>query len=238
MFAIRSWVILLAAVPAFAQPHSEVASIRPSAPGSTPRDARFFFQNERLIIKAATVGDILDFVNGFQLFRVVGGPPWMRTDRYDIEAKSDHVLSRDEKGPAIMALLAERFRLESHKETRDVPGFVLRGSKTMPQVKPAAADERSSIGMNDTQDVAFTATSMSSLTNYLSQILRGPFSDETGLQGNYDFVFAISKVDPQPNQPISDRIREAAEAVGFRIENKRISMEVTVVDSCSRPGDN
>jgi CheY-like chemotaxis protein len=52
--------------------------VRPSAPGSTARDGKVYFQGERFVMTAATLGDILDFLNGFQLFRVVGGPPWMR----------------------------------------------------------------------------------------------------------------------------------------------------------------
>ena len=228
----------IAAAPAFAQAHFEVASIRPSAPGKTARDGQFYFQNDRLVMKAATVGDILDFVDGFQLFRVVGGPPWMRTDRYDVEAKSDHVLEQKERGPAIMALLADRFKLESHKETRDVLSFVLRPPKTLKDVKLAATDEKSSIRMNDQRDVIFTAVAMNGVANYLSQMLGAPVTDETELKGAYDFVLALSKIEPQPNQSFGDRVREAAEAVGFRIESKRVPMEVTVVDRCSRPSDN
>jgi uncharacterized protein (TIGR03435 family) len=234
----RLLLLLLAAAPAFAQAHFDVASIRPSAPGSTARDGRFYFQSDRLIMKAGTVGDILDFVNGFQLFRVIGGPPWIRTDRYDIEAKSDHVLTPPEQKQAIMALLADRFKLESHQESREVPGFLLRASKNMAEVKSASVDERSAIGMNDTHDVVFKATPIYSLTNYLSQMLRGPVTDETELKGNYDFVFAVSKIDPQPDQSFGDRVREAAEAVGFHIENRKIPMDVTVVDRCERPSDN
>jgi uncharacterized protein (TIGR03435 family) len=177
-------------------------------------------------------------VNGFQLFRVVGGPPWMRTERYDIEAKSDRVLAQNEKEPAIMALLADRFKLESHKEMRDIAGFVLRAPKTMANVKPAAADEKYAIGMNDQHDVAFTAVPMNGVTNYLSQMLRAPVSDETDLKGFYDFVLALSRIDPQPNESFGDRVREAAEAAGFHLENRQIPLEVTVVDRCSPPDDN
>ncbi|HEY4086371.1 MAG TPA: TIGR03435 family protein [Bryobacteraceae bacterium] len=231
-------VVALAVAPAFAQPHFDVASIRPSAPGSTARDGKFYFQGERLVMKAATLGDVLDSLNGFQLFRVVGGPPWMRTDRYDIKAKSDHVLAQNERDPAIMALLADRFKLESHKETRDIPGFVLRPPKTMSNVKPATGEEKYSIRMDDRHDVVFTAVPMSGVANYLSQMLRGPISDETDLKGSYDFVLALSRIEPQPNESFGERVREAAEAAGFHLENRQIPLEVTVVDSCSKPGDN
>jgi uncharacterized protein (TIGR03435 family) len=102
-------VLLLILTPALAWPQQfEVASIRPSQPGMTARDARHNLQGGRFEAKAMTVGDILDMLNGYQLFRVVGGPDWMRTDRYDIEAKADRPLAGADWQPAVMALLAEQ----------------------------------------------------------------------------------------------------------------------------------
>ena len=82
--------------PAIAQIRFEVASIRPSRPGAGPQDGQSSFggnlmgkaPSNRFDAEASTVGDILDMLNGWQLFHVVGGPAWMRTDRYDIHAKA------------------------------------------------------------------------------------------------------------------------------------------------------
>jgi uncharacterized protein (TIGR03435 family) len=234
-----SWPLLLlaaAAVPAWSQAHFEVASIRPSQPGMTARDARVNFRGARFEVKAATVGDILDMLGGFQLFRVVGGPAWMRTDRFDIEAKADRSLDSADRQPAVMALLAERFHLESHREKREMPGIALRFPR--PEgLKQAASDETYSIRM-DRGDAVFTAVTMSGVTNYLSQMLRAPVVDETELKGSYDFVLSISRIESEPGMNFGDRVREAAEAIGFRVENRRIPLEVTVVDRCERPTAN
>ena len=109
------WTALLLgamAIPAWPQLRFEVASIRRSQPGMTARDARINFRGDRFEVRAATVGDILDMLGGFQLFRVVGGPDWMRSDRYDIQAKADRPLELADRQQAVMALLAERFQLE------------------------------------------------------------------------------------------------------------------------------
>ena len=79
---------------------------------------------------------------------------------------------------------------------------------------------------------------MNGVTNYLSQMLRAPICDETELKGSYDFALALSRIDPQPNESFGDRVREAAEAVGFRLEHRQVPLEVTVVDRCSPPVDN
>jgi uncharacterized protein (TIGR03435 family) len=161
----------------------------------------------------------------------------MRTDRYDIEAKADRPLEVADRQPAVMALLAERFHLDSHRETRELPGMVLRASRMPRGLKPAGSDERYSMRM-DHGDVVFTAAPMSAITNYLSQMWAGPVVDETELKGAYDFELATSRVEPQPGMKWGDRVREAVEAIGFRVENRRIPLEVTVVDRCERPTAN
>lgn len=187
---------------------------------------------------AATVGDILDMLGGFQLFRVVGGPEWMRTDRYDIAAKADRELAVADREPAVMALLAERFQLESHREIRKVLGMVVRAPRTPEGLQLAGSGESYSTRVNDRGDVVFTAAPMSVVTNYLSQMWHAPVVDETELKAAYDFALATSEVRPLPGVSWGDRVREAAEAFGFRVENRRIPLEITVVDRCERPSAN
>jgi uncharacterized protein (TIGR03435 family) len=167
----------------------------------------------------------------------VGGPDWMRTDRYDIEAKADGPLKVADRQQAVMALLTERFQLVSHLEMREVPGMVLRAPRTPPGLKQANSDESYSIEMIH-DNVAFTAVSMSAVTNYLSQMWRAPVVDETELKGRYDFELATSRIESQPGINWGDRVREAVEAAGFRVENRRIPLEITVVDRCERPSAN
>jgi uncharacterized protein (TIGR03435 family) len=184
------------------------------------------------------VGDILDMLKGFQLFRVVGGPPWMKTDRFDIAAKADRELKGEDREPALMALLAERFLLQTHKETRELPGFVLQAPKDAKTVTEAKSGERYSLRPNDQGDPTFVSVSMPGLANYLSQMLRAPVVDETGLTGGYDFVLPTSQVQPVAGMNYGDRVREAAEQVGFRLTDRKIRLEVTVVDRCERPSGN
>jgi len=90
----------------------------------------------------------------------------------------------------------------------------------------------------DRGDFAFTAASMSTLTNRLTQMLMTPVVDETELKATYDFELAISRVESRPGMIWGERVLEAVEAIGFRTENRRIPLEVTVVDRCERPTAN
>lgn len=230
-------LLLTTAAPLWPQVQFEVASIERSQPGLKAQDARIRFFADRFEAHAATVGDVLDMLAGFQLFRVVGGPDWMRSDRYDIEAKANRRLEVADRQPAVMALLAERFQFQSHRETREVPGIVLLAPRTLPRLKVAGSNETGSIHM-DRGDVVFTAIPMSGVTNYLSNMWLAPVVDETDLKGAYDFELATSRVEAKPGVNWGDRVREAIETLGFRVENRRVPLEVTVVDRCERPSAN
>lgn len=159
-------LMAVAAFPAVSQVRFEVASIRPSRPEAGPRDGRINMHGDRLDAEATTVSDILDMLNGWQLYRVTGGPGWMRTDRYEIHAKASGKIDSEEGKGAIMALLAERFQLTSHKETREIPTTVLLAPKRPAGLKPAGEGENYSLRFKG-NDPVFTAAPMSALINYL-----------------------------------------------------------------------
>ncbi len=241
---------------ASAQVRYEVASIRPSSPGADPKNARISFgpdnynvgrtPSNRFDVEACTVGDILDMLNGWQLFHVVGGPGWMRTDRYDIHARSDAAIPPEKQRDAVLALLAERFKLAVHRETRDAPTFVLLASKNPGGRKPASSGETEDEVYNGRGDITFTAVSMSDLTNPLSQMLGSPVVNKTELEGAFDFTINLAAVEPQPEGRTSaerraayqDRVREALTAVGLKVEERKMPIEITVVDQCERPSEN
>lgn len=227
-----------------AQVRFEVASIRPSRPGAGPRDARLLFSGGSFDAEASTVGDLLDMLNGWQLDRVVGGPEWMRTDRYDIHAKADGpipskeasgAMPSKEQHDALLALLADRFKLSVHRETRDLPAIVLLAPKKPAGLKPAAAGETYRFPYKASNQLVFTAEPMSALTNYLSQMWQSPVIDQTGLEGTFDFTLTLAA---EPGESWGDRVRDAILAVGFKVEYRKVPTEVTVVDRCERPSEN
>jgi uncharacterized protein (TIGR03435 family) len=65
-----------------------------------------------------------------------------------------------------------------------------------------------------------------------------PVVDQIGLEGTFDFSLNPSVVGPQPGENWGDRVREAVLAVGFKVEERKVPTEVTVVDRCERPSQN
>jgi uncharacterized protein (TIGR03435 family) len=237
-FAVMALAALPGRSPGIAQVRFEVAAIHSSRPGAGPQDGRSVFRADRFDAEAYSVLDILDMLNGWRLYRVVGGPSWMTTDRFDIHAKAGAPIPPEERRDAVMALLVERFKLSVHLETRDIPAIVLLAPKKPTGLKPASAGETWSTRFNDHGDPTFIAETMSLFANYLSQTWHLPVIDQTGLEGSFDFSLSPSAVDPQPDNNWGDRIREAVMALGFKVEEKKVPTEVTVVDRCERPSEN
>jgi len=146
-------VLLFTAASAFAvfpllsqtppKPSFEVISVKPTAPGpnfirgGAPRGDRVDFTgaNLRMLLQVSygRVGNTL----GGQL-QIVGGPPWMDSERYDIQAKADcslGKLSREQTQLMMQSLLEERFQLKAHKETRELPIYNLVVAKDGPKLK-------------------------------------------------------------------------------------------------------
>jgi uncharacterized protein (TIGR03435 family) len=242
MLAIPRFVAIVAVTvsallsPASAQVRFEVASIHPSGPGASPQSSRMVFLADGFDAHDSTVGDILDMLNNWQLHRVFGGPAWMTTDRFDIHAKAAGPLPKEDQHDALMSLLADRFKLSVHHETRDIPAMVLLAPNKSAAIRPAAAGETPSVPYFARNELPFTAVRMSALTNYLSNVFQSPVIDQTGLEGAFDFTLNPSATDAGDSW--SDRIREALLAVGFKVEYRKVPTDVTVIDHCERPSEN
>jgi uncharacterized protein (TIGR03435 family) len=106
----------------------EVASIKPSAPspngmfmvriGASP--------GGRWTASGITVGMLIQQAFDVRDYQITGGPSWLNSERYDIEAKADTPnLTKEMTKVLLQSLLAERFNLKFHRETKDLPIYAL-----------------------------------------------------------------------------------------------------------------
>jgi uncharacterized protein (TIGR03435 family) len=127
------------------KPSFEIVSVKPSAPGPgwivTPP------QGDRLTMSGVSLRVLMamayrDSASGYE-YEVFGGPDWIDSGRYDVQAKADcsgGIISRDQQALMIQSMLEERFELKARVETRDMPIYNLVVSKDGPKLK-ASADQ-------------------------------------------------------------------------------------------------
>jgi uncharacterized protein (TIGR03435 family) len=117
-------VALTCASPAAQQPAPafEVASIKPQA---DPRPPRGVSSPDRFVDPDTTLRSLIEDAYELAPGQLVGGPEWIASRRFAIEAKTTGTPSRAEMRLLVRALLAQRFNLKAHNETRELPVYVL-----------------------------------------------------------------------------------------------------------------
>lgn len=188
----------------------EVASIKPNKSGTNM--VRLMFTPDGLSATNGTLQMLINAAYGVEPNQVSGAPSWANTDRYDVEAKMDsstiddlRKLNEDDRRVArqhmLQALLAERFKLTLHRETKELPIYELVVAKDGPrfhEAKPGdtypngikGPDGQSHGGTMFMGPEGFTAQGIpiSNFVQHLKRQLGRNVVDKTGLTGKYDFT--------------------------------------------------
>ena len=133
---------------------------------------------------------------GVKEFQVTG-PDWIDQARYDIVAKAAGPASAGELRVMLRTLLAERFKLVSHRQTKEMSAWVLTVGKNGPKFKESQEEGEASIEPNlSKMEVVVRRTPVSQLADLLGKILRAPVLDQTGLNGKYDITVRSTNICP------------------------------------------
>jgi uncharacterized protein (TIGR03435 family) len=111
------------ASPGTPTPKFDVATIKPAAPGAD--DGVTLRPGGRFSATNITLKDLIGGAYVMPFFRILGGPPWLDSIHYDIEAKPDTPVKESDRRVMLQALLAERFQLKLHRQTRELPIYAL-----------------------------------------------------------------------------------------------------------------
>jgi bla regulator protein BlaR1 len=140
-----------------------------------------------------------------QDFQISGGPSWIKSERYDIEAKAEGNPSRRQiEGPMLQALLKDRFQLKLHRETKELPVFGLVAAKGGLRLKPTKLEGNCAAlyEMAKCADIRkgpftldVTAIRMGVFIEVLSSIVGRVVIDRTGFQGMFDAHLEFSRDD-------------------------------------------
>jgi uncharacterized protein (TIGR03435 family) len=126
-----------------ARPAFDVASIKPAPPGG-PEIGYRFEPGGRTVVSHFSLGSLI--LVGWRIlpFQIVGGPAWLYSERYDIEAKAAGNPDSSQSRVMLQSLLADRFHLAIHSETRELPIYALVTAKA--GARPAAGLVRAKEG--------------------------------------------------------------------------------------------
>ena len=231
--------VLLAAF--CAQAAFDVATIKPAVPdafGSSGEDSR----NGVLTMYNVSLKRCIRYAYAIAEDQISGGPRWLDELRFDIRAKADHPADEPELLTMLQPLLAERFKLALHRESRMVQGYALTVAKGGINAKPADPNRPS--GSNGGRGfIDAVASPVRGLTIRLSSLMGRPVVDMTGDGRKFDFHLKWTPDDTQPGagQQAADGpslVTALREQAGLKLESRKVPVDVLVVDGAELPSGN
>jgi len=242
----------------------EVASIKPSS-GSDPRTLLQVLPGGGLRTSGATLRFLVTLAYQVRSFQILDGPGWISSDRFDIIATIDRsrpggdepsdptnvtagqlAHMQNKMRPRLMALLAERFALRVHRETREQPIYELVVGRSGPKIDVVTGNF-GGLHIAKNQFVGEGATIEMLSTALANQVGRA-VADRTGLVGSFNFKLnrtpdetippnggdSVSTLD-QGGSSIFTAIREQ---LGLELRTTKERAEVLVVDHVEHPSAN
>jgi len=245
--------LLLGVVPGQAQgPLTfEAASIHLTPPEYHGSSAAAPSSGNNLSLRGMSLKDMIQLAYTLPADLVGGGPGWIADVRFDVEAKAEGKASQQQRLEMLKTLLAERFQLTFHYESKEISSYVLTAgekSSKLRERKPGDGGEPSVI--RDTGSVHYICrdTSMPWFARYLeSTVLSRPVADKTGLSGTYDFELSWRPDDSQfkghfvgSKEAQSDLpdLSTALKEIGLRLSTVKSPAQTLRIDHADKPSEN
>jgi uncharacterized protein (TIGR03435 family) len=229
----------------------EVASVKPSS--SKNADSNLDSTPGRLTATNITVMELIRLAYTVKDYQLGRAPGWLDSERYDIAAKVSGGNSKnlEEERAVVRELLAGRFQLATHRETKEVGVYFLvvakSGSKLTPHNDGVGSGSRRSCG-----HLAGTRLTADTIATILSRLLEREVLNRTDLPGKFDFKLDWTP-DSGPCPSAGDGDAGAAagnppslpsfnaavqQQLGLRLESGKGPMEVLMIDHVERPSGN
>jgi uncharacterized protein (TIGR03435 family) len=236
----------------------EVASIKPNHSGDNPYSVRIVPGGSVRALNASLQAII---TTAYQIpdFEIAGGPAWLATEKWDIEAKGPGAAPPQQVLDMLRALLADRFQLKVHTESRQMPIYALAVAKNGPKLEPSHTEcfdptggalpttpnARPCGGFNrGPAQMLGARIAMPGLAKALSKVVNRTVVDKTGIDGAYDITLnwkpdELLQSDRDPSASESASLFTAIqEQLGLRLEAQRGPVDILVIDSVNRASAN
>jgi uncharacterized protein (TIGR03435 family) len=215
----------------------EVASVRPSA-SIVGHDGKFTVDPTRYAVRNATLKRLLVEAYGVPYGQITGGPAWIESAEFDIEAKPESRSTPDQMRAMLKALLVERFQLAVHTEKKERRVYELKVAKDGPRLgQPGKGNWPFHGDLNEFARILAIQLTIPLLADpSMPSRASGapvPVLNQTGIEGTYDF-----RLDLHSDSTTSDSFtvwqRALQEQLGLRLEPGRGMVDYLVIDRAER----
>ena len=234
-------------------PTFEVASVKRAPP---PQPVKRVVQQASppgTFNRTTNVAVLIQFAYDVQDYQVVGGPSWAREDRYDVAARAGRQVPLAELRLMVRSLLAERFKLVTHNEQREMSAYAMvlaRADKRFgPGLKKNPDGDECKRLVEQPRNVppgavrAAGCNTMASFAAVASRQMGAPVIDATGLVGLYETSYYYDAaggflgrgIEPTGTADLPQYSTALQEQLGLRLEPRRMPIPVLVIDSVQPP---
>ena len=221
----------------------EVASVKPNKSGAS-NAVPSSRANGSYSVSNVALKSIIANAYEVRIFQIAGDPAWLTSERFDIIARGREG-TPDRLRPAMLrTLLAERFKLAAHFETREqqVYALVLARSdgRLGPRLKPAAPGSKPDMPLtsagNGIGRIDGKTVLMDDFTRVLANDFRQMLINRTGLNGRFELDLQFTPdSSPVPAPEFPSIFTAVQEQLGLRLQSERAPVPVLVIDSVQRP---
>jgi uncharacterized protein (TIGR03435 family) len=219
------------------RPAFEAASIHASAPGQD----RFSFDitdSGRVTFRNVTVWNLLRQAYGWRDSQITGGPPWIKSDGFDVQAVPGAPAERARALEMLRTLLEDRFHVRWHEETREMPSYALKVEASGAKLPPA----RDGAARMQMGNMNAPKLPMDAFCQILEFEIGRPVVNQTGLTGPYAIELHYAR-DTAGGTAVTDTslpslFTAVREQLGLRLESARLPVKMFVIDDAQRPSEN
>ncbi len=227
---------ILLAMLAAAQVQFDVASVKPGDPSSP--ESSVYPAPHGLRMKNATLKSMVRMAYDLNEYQLAGGPKWLDSALFNIDAKSPAGATVRQIPEMLQTLLADRFKLECHRETRTLPEYALVVAKGGPKMQAAGeAEKKLTTTSSGDRMIKGRAARISDLVRLLIAVVGAPVVDRTGIEGQYNFSLEFAPLLGAPDDRLPD-VFGAVQQLGLKLEPIKGPVEVLVIDKAEMPAAN
>jgi bla regulator protein BlaR1 len=219
------------------------------------------FKPDRFMATNFTLLQLVRMAYRVQDSQILGGPDWLKSEKYDLDAKIGGTVVEElsklgpnqsalERGKMLQTLLADRFKLALHFDTRELRAYTLTVSDNGPKLQTAKPGDTypngpkrvgglsAGPGLWESEHgrIVFQGRPISSLVQFLSDRLNRIVLDKTGLTDNYDFALQWTPIPPESSSP--SILGAVHDQLGLKLQLQTSPVGVLVIDHAEQPSGN